>query len=469
MGLEAYGLVGLYAALQAWLSVLDMGLTPTLSREVARASSGDVPFGRTWNLLRSVELSLAAIVSIFVVGATLTASYITKNWLTPIQLSSSTVSWALAIMSYVAGLRLLENIYKATLIGLQQQRILNLISILSVSIRTFGAVAILTLVTQSVVVFFFWQALISGLTLLSFFAAAYATIPRENVTPKFSLDAIRSVSKYAGGVAAVTLVSLVLSQLDKFLLSGLLDLSEFGRYTLASAVAATLYVLISPITQAWFPRFCALSSGNETGKLADAFHDSAQLVSVVHGSAACFLIVFADHLILTWTGRAELAESVSPILRILAFANLIHGTMWIPYQLQLSAGWTSLALCLNLAGLAILTPAFLVLVPRYGTIAAAWLIVAVNSLYLIAGAPIMFKKLLSAEGWSWVIFDVALPLTAALTAAILVRGLLQIGTGLIAEIATLASGLIATYGATLTCSPRLIAKARVVLANTPRY
>ena len=36
LGMEAYGLVGLFALLQGWLALLDMGMTPTLGREMAR-------------------------------------------------------------------------------------------------------------------------------------------------------------------------------------------------------------------------------------------------------------------------------------------------------------------------------------------------------------------------------------------------------------------------------------------------
>ena len=40
MGAEAYGLVGFFAMLQAWFQLLDMGLTPTMSRETARYRGG---------------------------------------------------------------------------------------------------------------------------------------------------------------------------------------------------------------------------------------------------------------------------------------------------------------------------------------------------------------------------------------------------------------------------------------------
>src|SRR5262245_47837714 len=40
MGLEAYGLIGFFAMAQAWIQVLDFGLSPTLGREAAKLNAG---------------------------------------------------------------------------------------------------------------------------------------------------------------------------------------------------------------------------------------------------------------------------------------------------------------------------------------------------------------------------------------------------------------------------------------------
>ena len=40
LGIEAYGLIGIFAMLQAWLSLLDVGMKPALGREMARFTSG---------------------------------------------------------------------------------------------------------------------------------------------------------------------------------------------------------------------------------------------------------------------------------------------------------------------------------------------------------------------------------------------------------------------------------------------
>ena len=42
LGVEAYGLIGIFAILQAWLGLLDMGMKPALGREMARFTGGAV-------------------------------------------------------------------------------------------------------------------------------------------------------------------------------------------------------------------------------------------------------------------------------------------------------------------------------------------------------------------------------------------------------------------------------------------
>ena len=54
IGAEAYGLVGVYAMLQAWFALLDMGITPTLNREMARYIGGAHSSQSIRDLLRSL-------------------------------------------------------------------------------------------------------------------------------------------------------------------------------------------------------------------------------------------------------------------------------------------------------------------------------------------------------------------------------------------------------------------------------
>jgi len=55
MGIEAYGLIGFYLMLQATLQVLDLGLSPTMSREMACYSVQPEKAAEARDLVRTLE------------------------------------------------------------------------------------------------------------------------------------------------------------------------------------------------------------------------------------------------------------------------------------------------------------------------------------------------------------------------------------------------------------------------------
>ena len=62
LGIEAYGLIAIFTLLQAWLTILDMGMRPTLNREMARFLGGAHDAQSIRNVLRTMEL-LAVVVA----------------------------------------------------------------------------------------------------------------------------------------------------------------------------------------------------------------------------------------------------------------------------------------------------------------------------------------------------------------------------------------------------------------------
>ena len=73
LGIEAYGLIGLFALLQAYLSLLDMGMTPTLSREMARFTGGSRSAQSIRDLLCSIEIITFGIAGLIASGIALGA------------------------------------------------------------------------------------------------------------------------------------------------------------------------------------------------------------------------------------------------------------------------------------------------------------------------------------------------------------------------------------------------------------
>jgi O-antigen/teichoic acid export membrane protein len=155
--------------------------------------------------------------------------------------------------------------------------------------------------------------------------------------------------------------------------------------------------------------------------LIAAYHKGAQLVTVLMGTAAIVLIVFGDVVMMLWMANPALARQVAPLVAVLALGTLLNGLMWIPYQMQLAYGWTSLAVRVNIIAVAVIVPAILWATPKYGAIGAAWVWVMLNTGYLMFAIYLMHRRLLRTEKWRWYRQDVIIPLGAATATACLCR------------------------------------------------
>ena len=421
LGIEAYGLIGLFAVMQAWLSLLDLGMTPALGREMARFTGGAHTPQSIRDLLRSLEVicfSLAALIALGVWGA---SGYLASDWLQAKQLPPGVVAQAISIMALVAALRFCEGLYRGSLVGLQRQVWYNSVNAALATLRHAGAVPLLIWVSPTLEAFFCWQAAVSVITLGGLAASVYRVLPTAPAPAKFSVEAVAGVWKFAGGMLGITVLVLLLTQVDKILLSRLLLLEDFGYYTLAATVASALSMLIGPITQAIYPRMVELTTRNDQAGLAAVYHQGAQLVTVLTALAVLLLSFFAGGVVFLWSGNSSLAAQTAPILSVLVVGYFLNGLMWMPYQCQLAHGWTSLTLKVNSVAVIVLVPALFWVVPHYGAVGAAWVWVILNAGYVLISIHFMHRRLLPDEKWRWYFNDLALPMAGALAVGLLAR------------------------------------------------
>lgn len=410
LGVEAYGLVGLFVLLQTLLSLLDVGLTPTLGREMARFTGGGRNIQSMRDLLRTVELMAVGVAFLTAVCIFLGANWIASDWLKADDLSNDAIERAIQIMAFVAGLRFLEGVYRSALVGLQRQVLINKLIVVISTLRNLGAVGVLVWLSPTIEAFFLWQGAISLLGLFLFVIATYSSLPITTRNAHFSFKLLFGVWQFAAGMLGITILSCVLTQADKIILSNFLTLTEFGHYTLATSVAGSLFFLAGPITQAFYPKFCALYAENNTVALVDYYHKSAQLVSVTIGGCAIVLIFFSETFLLLWTRDYALAKKVEYLLSLLIFGNLLNCLVLIPYQLQLAFGWVRLSVYVNIVAIIILIPMNVWAIDRFGTLGAAWSWIALNAGYILIAMQIMYKKILKKEKWDWYIKDISMPI-----------------------------------------------------------
>jgi O-antigen/teichoic acid export membrane protein len=421
LGIEAFGLIAIFTILQSSLALLDMGMKPALGREMARFTGGAIDAQSVRDLLRSVEIAAAGMAAIISLISWWSAGWVASKWLNVQTLPLSVVRHALVGMGVLCALRLVENIYSGSIAGLQRQVLQSVLSSSLVTARALGAIAVLAWVSPSIEAFFIWQVLISVITIPILASVVYRVIPKGPRPARFSWDSVTGIWRFAGGVMTITLLSLLLTQSDKILLSRLLPLKVFAIYAVAGVLSSALYMLSTPIGAAFYPSFTQLITLRDEVALRNAYHQAAQLSAVVMGGAAIVLIIFADTVLSAWTRNPTLTEDAAPILRVLAFGTLLGGFIGIPYQMQLAYGWTKLTIKMNIIAVALMVPMLFLVVPRYGGIGAAWVWVALNAGYLLCGIHFMHLRVLPSEKWRWYGRDVIVPASAATAAALACR------------------------------------------------
>ncbi len=415
LGIEAYGLIGFFAMLQGAFQILDFGLSQTMNREMARYSTLPDKAGEARDLVRTLEVGYWAIGFVICIVVITASPFIAEHWIKPGTIPVKTIHHSVMIMGVVAAFQWPLSFYDGGLMGLQKQVLSNSIKIGISTLSSFGGIFILWKVSPTITAFFTWQIIVSALSLIIFTASLWSSLPAADRPPVFNPNLLRNIWRFAAGMSGIALSAIILSQLDKVILSRLLTLEMFGYYTLAGAASSVILTLLGgPVFNAIFPRLTSLIAVNDDIGLKLLYHQGTQLMAVLILPVAAVLAFFSYDILLLWTSSVKTADAASPIVSLLMIGMALNCLMAMPYALQLSHGWTSIGLRINTFLIITLVPAIYFMATRYGVMGAASVWVVLNSMYMLIGVPLTHRRLLKGEMGRWFIEDIIPPLGASI-------------------------------------------------------
>jgi O-antigen/teichoic acid export membrane protein len=424
MGVEAYGLLGIFMSLTALLSLLDMGLSATLSRELSKLSAAENSEQESRNLVRTFELiywGVGILIGLVVIVLT---PLIGKYWINANGMSREVVDSALLIMGVSMALQWPSAIYSGALMGLQRQIALNTIRSVTVTIQHGGAALLLLYVSHSILLFFVWQAFVGFFSTLALAICLWKLLPKSQLSARFDVTLLIKHWRFASGMMGISLVTILLTQLDKIILSKMLTLEMFGYYMLAFSIANALNNLVSPIYSAIFPKLTQIVAKGDEGQLSKLYHKGCQLLSFLVLPVAITIAIFAEDVLSLWLSDAVAAKNAHVMLTLLMIGTMLNAIMTLPYALQLAHGWTKLALYKNIVAVILLVPLMIWMVHMYQGIGAAWVWIILNLGYFIFEIPIMHKRLLKGEMGAWYKRDIILPIVVVCGIGLITRVIL---------------------------------------------
>lgn len=410
MGVEVYGLLGIFMSLSALLSLLDMGLSATLNRELSRLSVSENSAQESRNLVRTFEVVYWGIGIVIGIVVIILAPLITKYWVISTNINSEIIEQALLIMGILLAFQWPSAIYSGGLMGLQQQVVLNTIRSVIVTIQHGGAVLVLVFISPSILSFFLWQSIVALLMTIVLAVWLWKSLPKSKFYVRFDQKLLVKNWRFTTGMIGISVVVVILTQLDKIILSKMLTLEMFGYYMLAFTVANALNSLVAPIFSALLPKFTQLVTSGEESELIVLYHKGCQFLSILVLPTAITIAFFSKEILTLWLGNEVAVQNSYQILVLLIIGTALNSVMMLPYTLQLAHGWTKLAFYKNVIAVIVLAPLMVWMVQSYEGIGAAWAWIILNLGYLIFEIPIMHRRLLKNEMGKWYRHDIALPI-----------------------------------------------------------
>jgi O-antigen/teichoic acid export membrane protein len=410
LGMESWGLIGIFAAMQTMSGILDLGMSNTLNREMARLSALQGREQEMRNLVRTLEVLYWGVAVFAGIVVAALSPFIAHHWVKAEQLSPKTIEHAFLLMGFAITLQMPVGFYSGGLMGLQRQVLLNAIIISTSTLRGVGAGLILWLVSPTIQAYFLWQIVVSIINTFFLVMFLWRRLSPDDNKAVFQKQLLKGIWRFAAGVSGIAVLAVILTQMDKVILSKMLSLVMFGYYALASMVAMSLGCLFAPVFCSIYPRLTQLVSINDIDELKRLYHESCQFIAVLVLPVAIVVALFSYEILLLWTQNPATAEKSHLLVSILICGTAINGLMSLPYALQLAFGWTKLSFFKTLIAVILLVPLIIYMTVHYGAMGAAiaWLVLNIGVVFF--EIPIMHRRLLRKEKWRWYLQDVCLPL-----------------------------------------------------------
>lgn len=435
MGDEAFGLIGVYFVLQALLQILDFGITPTLARDVSLLSARQRSPLQIWLHLRSIEFLFTFIAILVLACAHLYRDWFVSSWLIVEQLPVGLVGKCLFWMAAASLLRWVSGIYRGVLIGLEMHSHVNVLTILFTTLRFLPIIPFLYYVDSGPLAFFVYQCLVSAGELLTFRIISYWHLPPCPELRRVGFQDLWEPLQLAKQVGVLSAIWILLTQIDKIILSRTMSLEEFGGFSLATMAAGVLFIGLPVLNQVVQPRMTILVAQGQRGELIRLYRLTGQVLAALLSAVGGTLALNAEPVLVLWTQDPRLAGEISDILAWYACANVLAVILLPPFLLQFAHGDVSLHIRGNLLVLAILLPVITLAAIYSGPVAVAQSVVIVRLLVLLLWLPKVHHRFLPEFTSSWLFVDVLKVAAAVLAVLFLLEPTVRSSGGPLIQVA----------------------------------
>jgi len=337
VGAEGFGLIGFFLILQTLIQILDAGISGTLSRQISVTKYCKNAFATFLRDFYKIYLGFAIVaLSMFFLGL-LFANSFSKNWFDS-TLSDDLITFCLISMAASLAIKYFSGPLKSGLIGLELHGLVGLINFFSSTLRYPGGVLVLFLFNNSLETYFGYQVVVALLEWLAlqilFYTSAKQLVQKVGVDPKIKNQGLKKLLIASLQLSVLSILWVIVSQLDKLLLSGVMPLENFGYYSLAVSVTGVVLTLNIPLSQVLMPRLSSLAGTKDKQQYIKVFINAFALAVMFFVPLSFILFFHGEELVWAWTGDKKAASEAFSYIKWLALGNLMAVFMNFSFLLQ---------------------------------------------------------------------------------------------------------------------------------------
>lgn len=395
LGVEAYGLIAFLASLQILASVFDLGLSPAITRQVAMDTSSD--HGRSAAVVRAVSKLYWPVGLVLGAALFLAAPGIAAHWLNLGSIPVPTGTRAIQLGALALAIRWPVSFYAGVIAGRQRFAPLNAVKAGAAAVTLLGGVAVI-LVTRSLLAYMTWLPVAALLEVAAYTVLSARVVPW--LRPGAGAEQGAPIWRFATGMNAITILSMVLTQSDRLLISKLLPVAVLGYYALAYNVVYGLTLIPSFATTALFPAFVESHSSQGLEALRSRYLTSTQVLLYAYNLPIWLLAFFGGDLLALVTSPAT-AQRAAPLLALLGIGFLFNAASSLAYTVSIGTGNTRLPVVVNVAAVILYVPALTAAVLLWGGTGAAIAWLVLNALYIPTLLRIVHRQILGISTLRW--------------------------------------------------------------------
>lgn len=414
IGMESYGLVGFYSTMMGSLAILDLGLSSTLTREMARSKALNVSAQSMCDLVYSLEIIYWGVGILIGVCVFFLAPTIATSWVKAENLSIAQITNSVMIMGGIIAFQWPQSIYTGGLMGLQRQVPYNIATVILSTLKSVGVIVVLKLVSPTVETFFVWQIFISCLSVFILRYLLWQYVPQSESKVIFSKVELKKIWRFAAGMTTIGLATFCLSQVDKVVLSKVLPLKEYGYYMLAWTVGTSILLIVSILGNTLLPKITEIVARGDEQEIKVNYHRFNRLMASGVVPVGVLLCLFSKEIIGIWTNNVETTNEIWLAASILTAGSICNAFMNVPYYLMLANGLTRFTVYQNIIASIILTPLLFWWTNKWGLTGASLVWFSVNFGYIIISLPLIHRILLKGELLKVYVYDMGISIVCSL-------------------------------------------------------